>query len=472
MALAPRLRHNSRVKREDDSWVRPEEDYVQVARLTRNAQGRPVLLEVRASHLKDYMCARGMALFVSSYRDRTEVVEDGSAIQWQDGRAEEKDAQDRWQGIVYDIHEGGEEYGAEWAFFHMARTDIDYGEDVPVMGPPTKSGTSSKSWTSKQTGKKLQVVRGELWRQEWVEPAAVSPLVRRDEVDSTVHFIVDAEGRRESSRTLKETGFSDSGRWLWFRPDVVNALADRRGGSLQWYTRDTGKVSCSPGYDVHFGVNALGLVTVYAEDVARLPEWQQRIWAGHNIGPEGKVSEELLASQVAAKPARTAAPEAYLSRALEALRVAASDNLGIQILRVHEEADDLLRRVHRFRAVDRRGLFALAKDVAKLTAELIDAKELQKIVQPPKDVKWGSLKSLEKVLATKVGEENAQHLVRPLFGVYELRLADAHLQSDEISNSLRLIEIDEAVPPIVQGWQLLSSVVSTLYRIAAVLDSK
>jgi hypothetical protein len=73
-------------------------------------------------------------------------------------------------------------------------------------------------------------------------------------------------------------------------------------------------VSCSPDCGVHFGMNRLPLINAYAKDVALLPEWQQRIWAGHNVGPEGGVSEELLASQVRAQPARTQAPEEFLRR--------------------------------------------------------------------------------------------------------------------------------------------------------------
>jgi hypothetical protein len=69
---------------------------------------------------------------------------------------------------------------------------------------------------------------------------------------------------------------------------------------------------------VHFGINSRGLVNVYAKDIALLPDWQQKIWAGYNIGPDGKVSEELLASQAEAQPADTQAPEVFLGKGLRA----------------------------------------------------------------------------------------------------------------------------------------------------------
>ena len=143
----------------------------------------------------------------------------------------------------------------------------------------------------------------------------------------------------------------------------MSTLAHRRGGYLTWYTRNTGNVACSPDYGVHFGVNALGLINVYAEDIAFLPEWQQRIWAGYNVGPEGKVSDELLMSQANANPANTQAPEEFLSKGLDALNEASNANLGFAIVRQHDQISNLIVRAHRFRATDRVGLFSLAKTV-------------------------------------------------------------------------------------------------------------
>src|SRR5260221_4275808 len=42
--------------REGDSWVRPSEDYVSVARLRRDASGDPIALDIRTESLRDYLC--------------------------------------------------------------------------------------------------------------------------------------------------------------------------------------------------------------------------------------------------------------------------------------------------------------------------------------------------------------------------------------------------------------------------------
>jgi hypothetical protein len=364
------------------------------------------------------------------------------------------------------IHEGGMPYGEKISVFHLARTDVDSEEDVPVFGLPTNDNVTSQSWTEKYTGKKLYRVTGKLWRTEWVEPSSQSPIVRGDKVAPTVFFITDATGSLENRETLLA-----GGRWLWFRPGVMPALAHRRGGLLQWYTRDTGGIGCSPDHIIHFGVNSIGLINVYAKDIAFLPDWQQKVWAGYNVSPEGKVSEELLASQIDASPADTQAPEDFLARSLSELQRLAETELGIILIRPHDQVPDLIRRAHRFRATDKDGLFALAKDLARLTAHSIDASALQKLAAPPKGMKWGSLKSLENVLATKISADRARTILGPLVGIYELRLADAHLSSGELSHALNLVKLDQGAPYVTQGYQLLHACVSSIYEICKVIEN-
>lgn len=453
------------LKRERDVWVRPVEGYIEVARLLRRSDGNPYALEVRSEHLGDYLCARRMALYVTSYRNRDEIVEDASHVNWDGGFKTEVNSSDRWEGRVSPIHEGGDPFGSSTAVFHVFRTDIDPEVDVPSLCFPTDEDVVSESWTTQHQGRKLYRMQGELWRNEWIEPAEHSPRVRGDEHSSSVFFITNASGKKESRESLV-----GGGRWLWFRPDVVLALFQRRGAFLSWYTRETGSVACSPDYGVHFGINQIGLVNVYAKDIGLLPEWQQAIWAGFNVTPEGGVSDELLASQMKAKPATTKAPEEFLPKALELMNEMASAAWGKSIWRKHEDYEQILIHVHRFRSVDRKGLFELAKDLARLTADSFDLRALNCIVSPPKGEKWRSLKSLEKVVATISGDSRAHELMEPLFGIYELRLADAHLPGNRIDEALRLVRVDAQANFIVQGFQLLHACVGTLFALIHVIQ--
>ena len=242
-------------KCEADSWVRPMENSVEVARLTRNSDGSPAQLEIRAQHLRDYLCARGMGLVLNSLRSRSGVTEDCAHISWAEDQIEETDEHYRWVGLRTAIHEGGTPYGQSAHVIHVRQTDKNREEDVPVLGPPTDANLQAKSWTKKFEGRKLYRVSGELCLTEWLDPASQSPIVRGDEQPSSVSFIVDPEGNQ-----LHSAGLIDSGRWLSFRPTVVSALIGEGHCSLHWHTRDMGRLEFSSGHSVDFGVNALGFV--------------------------------------------------------------------------------------------------------------------------------------------------------------------------------------------------------------------
>ena len=457
-----------RLKRDGDIWVSPGEDYVEVARLKRDGDGDPILLKVKAEHLRDYMCARDMGLYITSYRQRTEVVADTSHIQWKNNPEKIESDGTRWEGRTDAIHEGGFPFGESTQVLHVSRTDVDPEEDIPTFDLPESSDSlESRSWTVQQKGRKLFRVEGELWKNEWIEPGKHSPRIRGDKLSPTVYFITDASGSRENRETLKE-----GRRWLWFRPDVIMALAHRRGGFLKWYTRDTGQVSASPAYGVHFGVNKLGMITVYAKDIALLPYRQQEIWSGHNVAPEGGVSEELLASQMRATPANTQAPEAFLPKGVALLNDISQRRFGFLLFRAHEKYHTVLAQTHRFRAIDQGGLFSLAKDVARLTADSIDKSALQKIVSPPPGESWGSLKSSEVVLAQHVAKDRARLLLTPLEGARQLRHGDAHLPSSDIEEAYEMVGINRDQPPVFQGYSLLQSCVSSLFSIAKVLAGR
>jgi len=140
-------------------------------------------------------------------------------------------------------------------------------------------------------------------------------------------------------------------------------------------------------------------------------------------------------------------------------------------IRRHGDVPGLLRRAHRFRVTDRASLLSLAKDLARLTADSLDATAIQKRVKPPKGTKWGSLKSLENLLATQVGPDQARAIMGPLFGVYELRLADAHLSTSELDEALERVGVDKAAPYVVQGYQLMHACVGAIYAIIKNIDA-
>jgi hypothetical protein len=216
-------------------------------------------------------------------------------------------------------------------------------------------------------------------------------------------------------------------------------------------------------------VNGGELINVYAYDIAKLPNWQQQIWVGHNIAPDGPVSSELLDSQVKARPASTKAPEAQFARLLSELDYEFQSVYGGPLFRSHDNREIVLGRVHRFRAIEGGGLLALAKDVARLTADSIDIALLRKEIKPPPDASMGSLKLLQAFLSQKTDAESARSAMTPLVGIYELRLGDAHLPSEKIRDAYQLLHIRPESKPLHQATTLLDEACSSLSTILALV---
>lgn len=449
--------------KEGDSWLRPEEDYIEVIRERRSHEGRVIAIEIRSEFLRDYLAARRLALRIAYYRQRIATVEDTSHVNWPNGELSEEKASDRFCARIFEVDSSGGPFGGGVAVFHYWRTDVDADEDVPTFGPETDSNTAGSSTTYIRKGKIAFRIEGELWREEWIEPATRSERVRGDKSTETFSYVVDASGNRKSNLELNH---EDIGCYLWFDPRVIKALEGRRGGGLLWYTSETGSVWCSTDWATHFGINSHDVINVYAYDIAKLPVWQLRIWAGFNTSPEGGVSAELLQSQQNARPAKTCAAEKLLPEALLKLDEAFLSWKGFLLLSEHKAVPDILRSANRFRALEQDGILALAKDLARLIVDRINIGHLRTIVAPPKGEDWGSLKSLEKVLASIIPATEARAMLSHLVGIYELRLGDAHLPSTKLEASFALAGLNANDNPLRVAEKLIDITVRSLTEIS------
>jgi hypothetical protein len=444
---------------EGDQWLRPEEGYTVVARQRRNAEGEIVAIEIRSEFLRDYLAARNMHLRLYYYRSRTAVMEDAAHLTWPEGEIVENKEHDRFAARVYAAGQDGGPYGASVAVFQMWRTDVDHDEDVPVFGQENDTNTGGKSSSYSKLGPKYYRAQGELWRGEWIDCSERSERVRGDPSAEVVNFVVDAAGARQPDTALNN---ENVGRYLWFDPQIITSLLKWRDSGLKWHTRETGSAWCSHGNPVHFGVNRLGLINTYAYDVARLPLWQKKLWGAHNVAPDGAVSHELLDAQMKSDPARTRAAEQVIPKLMKLLDGVFVRWTGGPLFQPHNATAEILKSIHRFRAYDQAGLLALAKDIARITADRFDLSSLRKVVTSPKGENWRSIKSLEMALGTIMPAEDARSMLTPLVGIYELRLGDAHLPSSAIDDAFSMVGINRTAPLIIQGQQMLEHAANVL----------
>lgn len=453
-----------RLIKEKNSWVRPEEDFIEVIRESFDNEGNHVQIEIKKEFLIDYLAARNLSLRLTYYHQRVENVEEIESSEYAglESYQEERD-QGRFELLIRSLNDV---YGGSWASFRVWRTDVDEEEDAPVMGLETNENTEFESSQGIRDGYKGIRVEGEFWRDEWIEHQGLSTRVRYDKDPNLPRFIVETDGTRMASTELNN---EDVGRWLWFRSSVVNELLKHRGFSLGWYTAETGCICSTSGYRTHFGINSADLITVYAYDIAKLPSWEQHIWAAHSVVPEGKVSGELLASQIRVQPASTHAVEDLLFKIMRMLESSFKQKLNVDLFSHDINDSALLQQISRFASTDRESLLRLAKDLVRVFTDRLNVKALRELSNHKDKNELKSNKLFQDIVAQKIGEDNAYKVFSVIVGVYEMRLGDAHPTSSKIEEAIKLAGIDENQSFLRQGEQLIFNFVQAIGYIEYIL---
>jgi hypothetical protein len=170
-----------------------------------------------------------------------------------------------------------------------------------------------------------------------------------------------------------------------------------------------------------------------------------------------------------ATPVDTKSPEASLLEGIEALDQAIAERWQKGAFRTHKETEDIYKRIHRFRATDQSGLLSLAKDISRVVIDSLDVDVLRSIAVPKKDEKLGSLKLLERVVGLVSSPELAHKSLSPLFGLYELRLGDAHLPSRRLEGAFELLGIEAMSNTIQRGQATIDICARTLHTLAVLI---
>ncbi|WP_086480463.1 hypothetical protein [Oceanospirillum sanctuarii] len=465
--LNPDLVVALRLIKEGNNWVRPEENFVIVAREILDEQGQPRLIEIKKEFLLDYLAARDLSLKLSYYRQRVENVPslENSEYSGLESHQEQRDG-GQYELLIRSLNDV---FGGSWAMLRSWRTDVDEEEDAPIMGPETNENTDYEKSEGNRSGYDGVRVEGEFWRDEWVDHQGISKRIRGDADTNLPQFIVETDSTRIPSSELNSEYV---GRWLWFRSSIVNELLGLRGFSLEWHTSETGSIRSTSGYRVHFGINSADFITVYAYDIARLPSWEQHIWAAHNAVPEGKISSELFDSQVKAQPASTRAVEVLFLEVMNMLEDGFRREFDVSLFSHELDFAEALKQISRFESKDQASLLRLAKEIVRAFSDRLNVKELRTLSKHENKDKLGSIKILQDILSQKVGNDDARRVFGPIVGAYDMRIGDAHPTSSGIGEALELAGIDKESSFLRQGQQLISNVGESIFMIGKLMFAK
>ncbi len=465
--LNPDLVVALRLIKEGNNWVRPEENFVVVAREVLDEKGEYRLIEIKREFLLDYLAARDLSLKLSYYRQRVENVPTLENSEYAGIENYQEDRDDgQFELLIRNLNDV---FGGSWSMFRAWRTDVDEEEDAPVMGPETNENTDYERSEGNNSGYDGVRVEGEFWRDEWIEHQGISNRVRGDTDTNLPQFIAETDSTRVASSELNN---EDVGRWLWFRSSIVSELLGLRGFSLKWYTAETGAIQSTSGYSIHFGINSADLITVYAYDIARLPSWEQHLWAAYNVVPEGKVSSELLDSQVKSQPASTHAAEELLFEFMSMLENGFKQDFNVSLFSHELNREEAFKKISRFESKDKASLLKLAKEIVRVFSDRLNVKELRNLSTHSNKDKLGSNKLLQDILSQKAGDDTARKVFGPIVGAYDMRIGDAHPTSSKIDEALKLAGINDENSFLRQGEQLISNVGQSIWWISKLMFEK
>ncbi|KQT42616.1 MULTISPECIES: hypothetical protein [unclassified Methylophilus] len=433
--------------KEGNSWVRPVEDFTEVARERVDSEGNHYLIEIKREFLMDYLAARNLSLRMATFRMRVENVPSLKGSPYQ-GLVSLEEARDggHFELIIRSLDSV---YGGTFATFRVGRTDVDGEEDAPVMGPETNDNTESEQTRGYISGFKGVRIESQFRREEWIEHKGQSIRVRGDVNTELPSFVVETDAKRMTSAELND---EDIGRWLFFKPEIINHLLGHRGFSLQWYTAETGGICSTSDRATHFGLNGSDLVSVYGCDIPRLEPWEQAIWAAQSIVPEGKVSKELLLAHAQGRAAKTKAAENLLIENLEMVEHAFLVKYKTPLFNHPINIIETLKVVSRFASKDKPSLLRLAKELVRVFSDRLNIPGLR---THARNKELGSIKLLEDILTQIIGPDKARELFGVIIGVYDMRNGDAHPTSSKIDDAIKLAGIDQDLSYLKQGQQMI-----------------
>lgn len=414
-----------------DSWIRPAEGGQIVIRLGKNDKGVVVRAEIRTEYLRDYLCARGMGLYIEEFRHRQEQNRDGQSILWQNSPVIEcrmsrcGNGKYEWKG---------------WMFKHQDGNSWDDTQSI-----------SSEVLPEPQYYR----VEGQLWKQFWINPALRSERVAGD--DSGFEYYVMPNGERHTISPLDDDEFGHV--YLFFRSDLVtHALS--AGLQVAWDARDVFSISFPSGQNVLLGISSEGTYFCISADVARLASWEQKLLHDDNIKPQEQTEyagSELFQNQMMCEFLHTKAPENEFQRLLNELGMVFKKRTGNDLWRKMDCEDGLISAVSRFCSVSQDGYAMLARHLTTAMIERMDVVGFKDFIGGRVEtVQLKTIGLLSAVISLINGEVDAGKQVRFMRDINYIRQADAHLMpTDEIEKRINVLQMPGDLAWIEKGARLI-----------------
>jgi hypothetical protein len=199
--------------------------------------------------------------------------------------------------------------------------------------------------------------------------------------------------------------------------------------ALRFASRTYGSISTDANM-ISFGINPNNKAVFWLGDIAQLPEAEQYYLRSENVESDHRIGSEFYDGQIECKFTDSSDEDAVVA-ARSAFLEAAKRHFRIPLSHLDEETLDALKDFYPPTAFTDREQQRLSTLINQVCVESLDAKALKQLLSDRgiDSENLRSLKRLERLLECEFPGSGIPATVTPLFIVYDLRVASAHLTS-------------------------------------------
>jgi hypothetical protein len=205
---------------------------------------------------------------------------------------------------------------------------------------------------------------------------------------------------------------------------------------LRFASRTYGSIS-TDGDAISFGINPNNKVVFWLGDIAQLSEAEQYYLRSENVESDHRIGSEFYDGQIECKFTDSSNEDAVVG-ARSAFLEAAKRRFKIPISHLDDETLDALKDFYPPTSFTDREQQRLLTLINQVCVESLDARALKQLLSDREidSENLASLKRLERLLESEFPDSGIPATVAPLFIVYDLRVASAHLTSRARANEL------------------------------------
>lgn len=408
-------------------------------------------IEIRKEYLLDYLSARNLNLLQEFYEQR--IFHTDANLMISEERIELPCFQFNKQVIMPE-----ENQDEEWMLFDAFYSENN--EEVPIFNPAEANLKQAAVTIARP---KLYKYQTEFRKFYLLPNNGVSTIIRHDPENQEFFYYVD-----NNNKKIFTTEIQKQVRFLWFKPEVVKNFLKEKYVSISWLCKDVFRIRLNNDM-ILAGINPIGLITVYAGDILKLPVYSQSKWNSFNCTPDGGVCSELLQIEAYDKVPSTISPEINIKKGIYYLDKIYKQKYGDNLFKTEIYSDDFSKLVNRLNAIDQSDCFNVCKNFNNFITERISNDVLKKQTSTlNKDSKV--LKRLENIVNTLNPENN--NIIGPLFVAYDMRIKDAHISDsdDQIFSRLGISVTGVELNFVNITEQILQKLSDSIWGIAKIIE--